>query len=87
MEPSSSPTRTLSNQRIFASVAACRYSLSSIVARGLLLAGVVDIVAALPRGGKPRKTSAILLALAPVGIARFSPLWCQCSQRGHSLLS
>jgi hypothetical protein len=33
----------------------------------LLLAGVVGIVAALPRGGKPRKTSAILLALAPVG--------------------
>ena len=70
MEPLCSPARTLSSQRISGSVAAlCRYSLSSIVARGLLLlAGVVGIVAALPRDGKPRKAIAILLALAPVGL-------------------
>jgi hypothetical membrane protein len=41
-----------------------------IISGLLLLAGVVGIVAALPRGSKPvaRKASAILLALAPVGL-------------------
>jgi hypothetical protein len=34
------PRRTLSSQRISASAAACTYALSSIVARGLLLAGI-----------------------------------------------
>jgi hypothetical protein len=41
-----------------------------IISGLLLLAGLVGVVVALPPGGKPgaRKASAILLALAPVGL-------------------
>jgi hypothetical membrane protein len=48
-----------------------RYMNPAFIISGLLLlAGVVGVVAALPPGGKPaaRKASAILLALAPVGL-------------------